>query len=106
MWSWRAAVLSWARPGRAADIQARCLHGEQSDEFISPAADGGLGHVVSAGHVRQALVVAQHGQDDHRDLAGRQDPPSGPDLIQVTSQQIGKVVDGARGQRQMALVDE
>lgn len=23
MWSWRAAVMSWVRPGRAADIQIR-----------------------------------------------------------------------------------
>ncbi|WP_309505400.1 hypothetical protein [Streptomyces phytophilus] len=46
-------------------------------------------------HVGQALIVAQHGQDDHRDLPGRQDPPPGPDHFQVTSQQIGEVVDGA-----------
>lgn len=130
MWSWRAAVMSWVRPGPgggypdhaaafvgqgeevqavmvvfagvvppvglagatlggdegAVDrdhlpaclsdplqgaVQARCLGCEQGDQLVAPAADGGFGHVVAAGHVGQALVVAQHGQDDHRDPAGR-----------------------------------
>ncbi|WP_437014858.1 hypothetical protein [Streptomyces sp. enrichment culture] len=48
-------------------VQARRLGCEQGDRLVAPAADGGLGHVVSAGHVGQALIVAQHGQDDHRD---------------------------------------
>ncbi|MFF2900241.1 hypothetical protein [Streptomyces sp. NPDC057966] len=87
-------------------VQAWCLRGEQCGQLVAPAADGGLGHVVAAGHVGQALVVAQHGQDDHRDLPGRQDPLLGPDHFQVTSKQISEVVDGTRGQRQAALVDE
>ncbi|MGW0515683.1 hypothetical protein [Streptomyces olivaceoviridis] len=56
-------------------VQVRCLHGEQGDQLVAPAADGGLGHVVAIGHVGQALVVPQHGQDDHRDPPGWQDPP-------------------------------
>jgi hypothetical protein len=52
-------------------VQTRCLVGEQSDELVPPAADGGLGHVVAASHVGQALIVPQFGQDDHRD------PPRG-----------------------------
>ncbi|MFF6787064.1 hypothetical protein [Streptomyces sp. NPDC012510] len=80
-------------------VQPRRLRGEQTDQLVAPAADGGLGHVVAAGHVGQALVVTEHGQDNHRDLPGRQDPPPGPDHFQVTSQQTGEVADGARGQR-------
>lgn len=87
-------------------VQARGLRGEQGDQFVAPAADGRLGHVVAAGHVGQTLVVTQHGQDDHRDSSGRQDPPAGPDHFQVTPQEIGEVVDGPRGQRQAALVDK
>jgi hypothetical protein len=87
-------------------VQARGLRGEEGDQLVAPAADGRLGHVVAAGHVGQALVVTQHGQDDHRDLPGRQDPPPGPDHFQVTPQEIGEVVDGPRGQRQAALVDK
>ncbi|GAA4696602.1 hypothetical protein GCM10023324_59360 [Streptomyces youssoufiensis] len=44
--------------------------GEQGDRLVAPAADGGLGHVVAAGPVGQAPVVAQHGRDEHRDLSG------------------------------------
>jgi hypothetical protein len=87
-------------------VQARGLCGEQSDRLVAPASDGGLGDVVAAGHVGQALVVAQYGQDDHRDLPGRQDPPPGPDSLQMAPQQTGEVVDGVRGQRQTALVDK
>ncbi|WP_317448094.1 hypothetical protein [Streptomyces collinus] len=83
-------------------VQARCLRGEQGDQLVAPATDGRLGDVVTTGHVGQALVVAQHGQDDHRDPSGRQDPPPGPDHFQVAPQQIGEVVDGTRGQRQAA----
>jgi hypothetical protein len=86
-------------------VQARGLGGEQSDQFVAPAADGGLGHVVAAGHVGQALVVPQHGQNDHRNLPGRENPPPGSNCLQVGSEQIGEVVDGVRGQRQTALVD-
>ncbi|PWJ05055.1 hypothetical protein DKG34_24940 [Streptomyces sp. NWU49] len=50
--------------------------------------------------------MTQHGQDDHRDLPGRQDPPPGPDRLQVAAQHVGEVVDGARGQRQAALVEK
>ncbi|WP_329030490.1 MULTISPECIES: hypothetical protein [unclassified Streptomyces] len=57
-------------------VQARGLGGEESDQLVAPAADRGLGHVVSAGHVGQALVVAQDCRDDHRDLPGLQDPPA------------------------------
>lgn len=63
-------------------VQVRRLGGEQSDQLVAPASDTGLGHVVAAGHVGQALVVAQYGQDDHRDLPRRQDPPPGPDRLQ------------------------
>nr|WP_250847520.1 hypothetical protein [Streptomyces hygroscopicus] len=87
-------------------VQARRLGGEQSDQFVAPAGDGGLGHVVAAGQVGQALVVTQYGQDDHCDPSGRQGTPPGPYRLQVASQQIGEVVDGARGQRQTALVDK
>ncbi|MFG3009551.1 hypothetical protein ACGFZB_03670 [Streptomyces cinerochromogenes] len=52
-------------------VQARGLCGEHSDQLVAPAADGGLGDVVTAGHVGQALITAQH---------------------------VGEVVDGARGQ--------
>ncbi|MFF1649956.1 hypothetical protein [Streptomyces sp. NPDC058240] len=61
------------------------LRGEQGDQLVAPAADGGIGHVVPAGHVGQALVVTQHGQDDHRDPPGRQDPPPEPYRLQVAS---------------------
>jgi hypothetical protein len=87
-------------------VQARGLRGEQGDQLVAPSADGGHGDVVAAGHVGQALVVAQHGQDDHRDPSGRQDPPPGPYRLQMTTQQTGEVVDGPRGQRQTALVDK
>ncbi|MFD7527975.1 hypothetical protein ACFV8E_10350 [Streptomyces sp. NPDC059849] len=70
-------------------VQAWCLRGEQCGQLVAPAADGGLGHVVAAGHVGQALVVAQHDQDDHRDLPGRQDPPLGPDYFHVEADQRG-----------------
>ncbi|WP_327733376.1 hypothetical protein OG749_05345 [Streptomyces nojiriensis] len=86
-------------------VQPRRLGGEQSDQLVPPAADGGLGYVVAAGHVGQALVVAQHGQDDHRDLPRQQDPPPGANRLQMASEQLGEVADGARGQRQTALVD-
>ncbi|MET9519448.1 hypothetical protein [Streptomyces sp. NPDC002994] len=52
-------------------VQARDLRGEQTDDLVPPAADGGGGDVVAAGHVGHALVVQQHGQDDHPDLPGR-----------------------------------
>ncbi|GGR34935.1 hypothetical protein GCM10015536_45610 [Streptomyces griseomycini] len=84
-------------------IQARRPGGEQPDQLVAPGADGGLGHVVSAGHVGQTLVMAQHGQHDHRDLPRRQDPPPGPNRLQMTPEQVGEVVDGACGQRQTAL---
>jgi hypothetical protein len=58
-------------------VQARSLRGEQGDQLVAPAADGGLGHVVAASHVGQALVVTQHGQNDHRDPSGRQGSPPG-----------------------------
>lgn len=80
-------------------VQPRRLRGEQADQLVAPAADGGLGHVVAAGHVGQALVVTQHGQDNHRDLPRRQDPPPGPDHFQLASRQTGEMADGARGQR-------
>ncbi|MFD3701143.1 hypothetical protein ACFWUZ_34325, partial [Streptomyces sp. NPDC058646] len=57
-----------------------------SDQLVAPAADGGLGHVVAAGHVGQALVVAQYGQDDDRDPSRRQDPPPGSNRLQMASQ--------------------
>ncbi|MFH9493661.1 hypothetical protein ACH4LZ_30255 [Streptomyces halstedii] len=57
-------------------VQARRLRGEEGDQLVPTAADGGPGHVVPVG---QALIVAQHGQDDHGDPSGRQDPP--PDRI-------------------------
>lgn len=72
-------------------VQARRLRGEQGNQLVATAADGRLGHVVAAGHVGQALVVAQHSQDDHRDLPGRQGPPPGPDYFQVTPQQIDQL---------------
>ncbi|MFC4648292.1 hypothetical protein ACFPEU_40415 [Streptomyces mangrovi] len=87
-------------------VHARRLGGKQGDQLVTPAADSGLGHVVSAGHVGQALVMTQDSHDDHRDLSWRQDPPPGPYCLQMAPQQIGEVVDGARGQRQTALVDE
>lgn len=87
-------------------VPARRLGGEQSDQLVAPAADGGLGHMVAAGHVGQALVVAQYGRHDHRHLPRRQDPPPGPDQLQMAPEQIGEVGDGARGQRQMAWVDK
>ncbi|MGW0316435.1 hypothetical protein [Streptomyces flavidovirens] len=59
-----------------APVQARSAGGEQVDHLVAPAADGGLGDVVAAGHVGQALIVAEHGQDDHRDLPRRQRPPA------------------------------
>jgi hypothetical protein len=60
------------------------------------------------GDLLQGMVQSRRlrGQDDYRDLPGRQNPPPGPDHLQVTSQQIGEVVDGARGQRKAALVDK
>ncbi|GAA3161233.1 hypothetical protein GCM10010451_06490 [Streptomyces virens] len=39
-------------------------------------------------------------------IPGRQDPPPGPDGLQMAPQQTGEVVDGARGQWQTALVDK
>ncbi|MFF7443214.1 hypothetical protein [Streptomyces sp. NPDC008122] len=39
-------------------VQARRLDSERPDQLVAPVADGGLGHVVSAGHVGQTLVVA------------------------------------------------
>ncbi|MEU8709541.1 hypothetical protein [Streptomyces sp. NPDC048565] len=87
-------------------VQARRLGGEQSDQLVAPATDGGLGHVVAASHVCEALVVPQYGQDDHRDLSRWQDPPPGPNRLQMAPEQVGEVVDGARGQRQAALVDK
>ncbi|MDV5143288.1 hypothetical protein R1T08_02915 [Streptomyces sp. SBC-4] len=71
--------------------------GQDDQGFVAPTADGGLGDVVAASHVGQALVVTQHGQDDHRDPPGRQDPPLGPYGLQVAPQQTGEVVDGVRG---------
>jgi hypothetical protein len=48
-------------------VHARSLRGEESDHLVAPATDGGLGDATAASHVSQALVVAQYGQDDHRD---------------------------------------
>jgi hypothetical protein len=87
-------------------VQARGLRGEQTDHLVAPAPDGALGDVVAAGHVGQALVVPQHGQDDHRDLPRRQGPPARTYSLQMASQQAGEVADRARGQRQTALVDK
>lgn len=75
------------------------MGGEQSDQLVASAADGGLGHVVTTGHVGQALVVTEHGQDDHCDFPRQGDSPSKPDRRQTASQQIGEAVNGARGQR-------
>ena len=66
-------------------VQARRLGGEQFDEFVAPAADGGLGHVIAACHVGQALVMPQYAQNDHRDSPQPQDPPPGPDRLQVAA---------------------
>ncbi|WP_344389846.1 hypothetical protein [Streptomyces vastus] len=79
-------------------VQARGLRGEQGDQLVAPAAHGGFGNVVAAGHVGLALVVPQHGQDNHGDLPGWQGPPPRPYCLQMASQQVGEVVDGARGQ--------
>lgn len=87
-------------------VQARGLRGEQGDQLVAPAADGGGGDVVAAGHVGQALVVPQQGQDDHRDPPRRPRPPPRPYRRQMASQQVGEVVDGVRGQRQTALIDQ
>ncbi len=87
-------------------VQARCPGCEQGNHLVTPAADGGFGHVVSAGHLGQALIVPQHRQDYHRDPAGRHDPPPGPYCLEVAAQQTSEVVDGARGQRQTALTDK
>lgn len=80
-------------------VQPRRLRGKQFDQLVAPTANGGLGHIVAASHVGQALVMTQHGQDDHRDPSRRQDPPPGPDQLQMASQQTGEVADGTRGQR-------
>lgn len=65
-------------------VQAWCLRGEQGDRLVAPVTDGGLGDVVADGHVGQALIVAQHGQDDHRDPPGRQDPLPGDTPVTPT----------------------
>lgn len=61
----RAGALTRCRPGRGTD--ARRSGPERSTSWlVASAADGGLGHVVAARHVGQALVVPQYGRDDHR----------------------------------------
>ncbi|MFJ8195243.1 hypothetical protein ACIQ8D_36740 [Streptomyces sp. NPDC096094] len=53
-------------------VQPRRLRGEQADQLVAPATNGGLGHVVAADPVGQSLVVTQHAQDNHRDSSERQ----------------------------------
>ncbi|MFD7316370.1 hypothetical protein ACFV9Z_20905 [Streptomyces sp. NPDC059883] len=80
------------------------LGGEQSDQLVPPSADGGLGHVVAIGHVGQALVVRCTARTiDHPDPSRRQEAPPGHHRLQMAPQQIGELVDGARGKRQTAL---
>src|ERR1700677_3815077 len=63
-----------ALPGDCGEgaVQAGCAGGEQRDDLPGPAVDGGRGDAVAAGDVRQPVVVAQRGQHDEGDLAGRQ----------------------------------
>lgn len=53
-------------------VQARCPGRQQGDDLVGPAADRRGRDAVTAGQVGGALVVAQHGQDDHDDPARRQ----------------------------------
>jgi hypothetical protein len=73
-------------------VQARGFRGQQVDQLVAPTPDGGGGDVAAAGHVGQALIVPQHGQDDHRDPPGRQRPPPRPYRFEMAAQQVGEVV--------------
>jgi hypothetical protein len=52
------------------------------------------------------VVVAQRGQHDQGDLAGRQLAPPGADLIQAGAQQAGDEGERLPRQRQSALIDK
>ncbi|WP_239009965.1 hypothetical protein [Streptomyces sp. 769] len=70
---------------------------EQGYQFVAPAAHGGVADLVAAGHVGDALVVAEYGEHDDDDPSGCQTPPAGADLLQVAAQQIGAVFVGFPG---------
>jgi hypothetical protein len=86
--------------------QAGRAGGEQPDDLPGPAADGGGRDAVAAGQVSQPVVMAQRGQHDQRDLAGRQLAPPGPGLLQVGAQQISGEGERLARQRQRALIDK
>jgi hypothetical protein len=67
-----------------------------------PAADRGRGDAVAAGHASQPVVVAQRGQHDQGDLAGRQLAPPGAGLVQAGAQQPGGEGERLVRQRQGA----
>ncbi|PNE37667.1 hypothetical protein AOB60_25720 [Streptomyces noursei] len=50
-------------------VQTGCVGRERGYQFVAPAAHGGVADLVGAGHVGDALVVAEHGEHD--------DDPSG-----------------------------
>src|SRR5512135_414983 len=79
-------------------VQAGRPGGEELDDLPGPPVDGGGRDAVAAGHVSQAVVVAQRGQHDQRDLPRRQLAPPGADLLQVSAEQAGD--EGERLPRQ------
>ncbi|MFE7244458.1 hypothetical protein [Streptomyces sp. NPDC057580] len=92
-------------PERAAFFSARSSRGERGeefDDFLHPAALGGGGDAVTAGHVGQALVVTEHGEHDERLVAGGR-APTGADLMTATAYRTGNEIDGPLRQREPDL---
>lgn len=122
-----AVVLAVVRPGAAAGahegavqqdhrtaptgdllqgtIQTRGPGSEQAEGFQDPAAHGGGGDVVAAGHVEKPLVVTEHGEHDDR-LGPRGDlAPAGAELFAPPAYQAGDEFDGPLRHGEPNLVD-
>ncbi|KUN76561.1 hypothetical protein AQJ64_36915 [Streptomyces griseoruber] len=86
-------------------VQSRGSHSQEFDRLLHPATHGGGGDVVAAGHVGQALVVAEYGEhDNHLGARGELAPP-GAQLVASAAYQAGDEIDGLLRQRETDLVD-
>jgi hypothetical protein len=70
-------------------VQSRGPDSQELDRFLHAATHGGGGDVVAAGHVDQALVVAEYGEHDNCLGARGELAPSGAQLVASAAYQAG-----------------
>ncbi|MFG3371089.1 hypothetical protein ACGF0K_39985 [Streptomyces sp. NPDC048156] len=80
-------------------VQTRGADGEQGYQLVSPAPYRRFADLVAAGRVGDALVVAEHGEDDDDDLFGLKAAPARADRLEMAAQQGRRTAHGTRSSR-------